>query len=385
MTSAPRHTPAAAPNGASVEPSGVRAGLSGVRAGLSGVRAEVRATPAYPFTPTDAPFKLDQNESPQDFPVTLRKLALERMMHRDWNRYPDLHAETLKTRIGAYEGWDPAGVVVTPGSNVIIKLLTELGAIGQRTLTVQPNFSVYELEARMLGARLTRVPLRPDFGLDVAALQAELARGGPGVLFLPQPHAPTGFLDSEADLRAVVDAAGDDWIVVIDEAYHQYSGSDHKALVQERPNRLSLRTFSKAWGLAGLRLGYALTGPELAENLQKLVSAFNVNALTQAVAEVALEHPDYVRARADEIVWERDRMLRALEDLKKLHAHPSRANFFLLRTPDAGHAHRFLLERGLLVRRQDKQPMLEGCLRISVGTRRQNDLLLAAVLELEAE
>ena len=352
---------------------------------LSGVRPEVRATPAYPFTPVNAPFKLDQNESALDFPPALRKLALERMMQRDWNRYPDLHAESLQQKIGAYEGWDPAGVVVTPGSNVLIKLLMEMGGIGQRLLTVQPTFSVYELEAQMLGANVTRVPLRADFGLDVEGLKHELALGGPGVLSLIQPHAPTGFLDAESDLRAVVDAAGDDWIVVIDEAYHQFSGGDHRSLVRERGNRISLRTFSKAWGLAGLRLGYALTGVELAANLQKLVSAFGVNALTQSVAEVALEHPEYVKARAEEVVWERGRMLRELRDMKKLHAHPSQANFFLLRTPDADHAYRFLLERGLLVRRQDKLPMLGGCLRVSVGTKEQNDLLLSAVLELDAE
>jgi len=204
-------------------------------------------------------------------------------------------------------------------------------------------------------------------------------------LFLPQPHAPTGHLDTPADLRAVVDAAGDGWIVVIDEAYHQYSGSDYKSWVLERGNRLSLRTFSKAWGLAGLRLGYALAQPPLAENLQKLVSAFNVNTLTQAVAEVALEHPEYVTARAEETVWERERVLRELGAMQHLQALPSRANFFLLRTPDADRAYRFLLDRGLLVRRQDKQPMLEGCLRVSVGTRAQNDLLVTAVLDLDAE
>jgi histidinol-phosphate aminotransferase len=352
---------------------------------LNGVRDEVWATPEYPFTPIPAPFKLDQNESALDVPLHLRKLAVERMLQCDWNRYPDLHAETLAARIGEYENWAPAGVVVTPGSNVIIKLLTEIAGTGQRLLTVQPNFSVYELEGQMLGAQVSRVPLRPDFGLDVSAMQRELSAGGPGLLFLPQPHAPTGFLDSEQDLRAVIEAAGDDWIVVIDEAYHQYSGSDYKNLVHERGNRLSLRTFSKAWGLAGLRLGYALSSPELAQQLRKVVSPFNVGVLTQAVAEVALEHPEYVRARADEVIWERDRVLRELAEMQKLHAYPSQANFFLLKTPDAGYTYQFLLERGLLVRRQDKQPGLEGCLRVSIGTKEQNDLLVAAVLELDGE
>ncbi|MFC4452699.1 histidinol-phosphate transaminase [Deinococcus sonorensis] len=350
---------------------------------LGGVRDAVRATPAYPFTPIDAPIKLDQNESPEDFPAELKRLAAERMLAREWNRYPDLHADTLRHRIAEYEGWDPEGVVVTPGSNVIIKLLTEVGGIGQRVLLSQPNFSVYVLEGQLLGAALTQVPLRPDFGLDVPAMQRELRAGGPGVLYLPQPHAPTGFLDSAADLRAVVEAAGDEWLVVIDEAYHQYSGSDFRTLVRERPNRLSLRTFSKAWGLAGLRLGYALTSPELASNLQKVTSAFNVNALTQAALEVALEHPAYVQERARQTVQERGRVLAALQDLKVLHAHPSQANFFLLRTPDPDRAYRFLLERGLLVRRQDKQPMLQGCLRVSIGTPEQNDRLIQAVLELD--
>ncbi|WP_425145529.1 pyridoxal phosphate-dependent aminotransferase [Deinococcus sp.] len=358
---------------------------SGESQTLGGVRAEVRATPEYPFTPVHAPIKLDQNESALDFPRSLRELAARRMLTRDWNRYPDLHAETLRAKIGEYEDWDAAGVVVTPGSNVIIKLLTELGGIGQRVLTVQPNFSVYELEGQMLGAKLTRVPLRADFGLDVPAMRRELAAGGPGVLFLTQPHAPTGHLDDERDVRAVVEAAGDDWIVVIDEAYHQYSGSDYRSHVLERGNRLSLRTFSKAWGLAGLRLGYALAHPALAANLQKLVSAFNVSVLTQTVAEVALEHPEYVRQRADEVIWERGRVLAALGGMQRLHALPSRANFFLVRTPDAGDAYTFLLERGLLVRRQDKQPGLEGCLRVSIGSREQNDALVEALLELDGE
>ncbi len=352
---------------------------------LSAIRAEVRATPAYPFTPLDAPVKLDQNESPLDFPADLKQLALERMAQRDWNRYPDLHADTLRAAIAGFEGWDPAGVVVTPGSNVIIKLLTEMSGIGQRLLTVRPNFSVYGLEGQLLGARVTLVPLLPSFALDVQALLRELRGGGPGVLFLPQPHAPTGHLDTEADLRAVLEAAGDGWTAVVDEAYHQYSASDYRELVGEAPNRVSLRTFSKAWGLAGLRLGYALTSPELAENLQKLVSAFNVNALGQAALEVALEHPGYVRERAEATIRERERVLEALGGLERLRALPSRANFFLLRTPNPDHAYRFLLDRGLLVRRQDRLPLLKGCLRVSIGTPEQNDLLVAAVLELEED
>ena len=212
------------------------------------MREAVRRTPAYPFTPIDAPIKLNQNESALDLPPELRALALERLAAQSWNRYPDLHADTLRHKIAAFEDWDPEGVVVTPGSNVLIKLLTELAGLHQTVLSVQPTFSVYTLESSLLGAKTVLVPLNPDFSLPVEALSAELRGGGPGLLFVTQPHAPTGHLDAEADVRAVLDAAGEGWIAVLDEAYHQFSASDGRALVRGHENRLSLRTFSKAWG-----------------------------------------------------------------------------------------------------------------------------------------
>ncbi|WP_027482627.1 aminotransferase class I/II-fold pyridoxal phosphate-dependent enzyme, partial [Deinococcus pimensis] len=167
----------------------------------SGVRSEVRRTPAYPFTPIDAPVKLDQNESAYDFPEELKRLAVERALTRPWNRYPDIHTDTLAAAIARFEDWDPEGVVVTPGSNVIIKLLTEMAGIGQTVLTVKPTFAVYELEASMLGADLREVSLEEDFSLPVAGLTAQLAAGGPGVFYLTQPHAPTGHLDAREDVR----------------------------------------------------------------------------------------------------------------------------------------------------------------------------------------
>lgn len=352
--------------------------------GLSGVRRAVRLTPAYPFTPVNAPIKLDQNESAQDLPAELRELAVQRLAQTEWNRYPDLHADTLRHKIAEFENWNPGGVVVTPGSNVLIKLLTELAGVNQRVLSVQPNFSVYGLEAGMLGAQLLQVPLKADFSLPVERLVAELQTSGPGLLFVTQPHAPTGHLNAERDVKAVLDAAGDGWIAVLDEAYHQYSGSDGREMVRQKANRVSLRTFSKAWGLAGLRLGYALTSPELAQNLQKLVSAFNVNILTQTVALTALEHPEYVHQRAAQTVQERQRVLAALQDHPVYEALPSQANFFLLKTPDADAAYQHLLARGILVRRQDKLPMLEGCLRVSIGTPEQNGALLSALAEIKA-
>lgn len=363
----------------STSPKSVAPGTA-VTAVQTGVRQAVQRVPAYPFTPVDVPIKLDQNENPYDFPAELKAEALRRMAQAHWNRYPDLHADTLRDAIARFEGWDAAGVVVTPGSNVLIKLLTELAGINQTVLVTDPTFSVYTLEAAMLDARLVKVPLSSDFSLPVAGLLEALEREQPGVLYIAQPHAPTGHLDGRDDVERVLHAAeARGWVTVLDEAYHQYSGSDYRDLVRRHPGSLSLRTFSKAWGLAGVRVGYLLAGAALAENVQKLVSAFNVNLLTQAALEVALEQPQYVQQRVQEGVRERERVLAALQTHPTCRPLPSQANFFLLRTPDAAAAYEYLLSRGIVVRRQDGQHLLGGCLRIAIGTPAENDALLAAL------
>jgi histidinol-phosphate aminotransferase len=343
------------------------------------VREAVRRAPAYPFTPIDAPVKLDQNESGHDFPSDLKHLALERLGASDWNRYPDMHADTLRHAIGGFVGWNPDGIVVTPGSNVLIHALAQVAGIGQRLLTVTPGFSLYALSAKLLEAELTELPLEPDFALPVASLRRELERGT-GVLFLAEPHAPTGALHSRSDIEAILEAARD-WIVVLDEAYFEFSGRDHTAYL-ERENVCILRTFSKAWGLGGARLGYLMAQPNLARNIQKVCSPFNVNTLTSVVAQVALERPAYVQARVAEVLSERQRVFDAMQSHPTWVTYPSHANYHLVRTNDARRAHAELLERGVLVRRQDSYPGLEGCIRVSVGQPHENTAFLEAAREL---
>ncbi len=344
------------------------------------VREAVRRAPAYPFTPTLAPVKLDQNESGHDFPAALKTLALERLAVADWNRYPDMHADRLRHAIGQQVGWNPDGVVVTPGSNVLIHALAQAAGIGQRLLTLTPGFSLYALSARLLEAELTELPLAENFGLPMLALLSELERGR-GVLFLAEPHAPTGTLHPLEQIGAILERA-ENWVVVLDEAYFEFAGRAHLNLLETHPNVCILRTFSKAWGLGGARLGYLLAQPELAGNIQKVCSPFNVNVMTTVVAEVALEFPDYVQSRVDELLLERERVYQALKPHPSWVIYPSHANYHLIRTGDAKRAHAELLEHGVLVRRQDSYPGLEGCIRVSVGTPAENTAFISAALEL---
>lgn len=349
------------------------------------IRAAVLASPDYPFDPVTAPVKLDQNESFADFPAELKALAMRRIEQLPWHRYTDLHADGLCKAIARHDGWEAAGVVATTGSNVLIALLTQLCAIGGRVVTVKPNFALYSLDAHLLGASLTEVPLTIDHALDVGALEAALGAGTTaavasapkGVVYLPRPHAPTGSVCPEQELERMAQVC-QGWLLVVDEAYHQFAGSNVQAWARRHPHVVLLRTFSKAWGLAGLRLGYALTSGAVAAQLRKLVPPFGVSLLQAECAQVALEHSAYMHERVVQTIHERERMFQALRRHPTWQVYPSHANFLLVRTPDAAAAHAQLLAQGVLVRRQDKLHGLEGCFRVSVGTPEENTAFLRA-------
>jgi len=346
------------------------------------VRPAVLASPDYPFSAVTAPIKLDQNESFADFPAELKDLALERLRHLPWHRYTDLNAEALCEAVARHEVWSPEGTVVTTGSNVLIALLIQLSALGGgRVVTVKPNFALYGLDAELLGASLTEVPLGEDLSIDMDAVIAALgADPGPaprGVIYLPRPHAPTGSL-CELDALERLAQASSDWLLVIDEAYHHFTDHDARELARRHPHVVLLRTLSKAWGLAGLRMGYALADGDVARQLRKLVPPFGVSVLQTVCAQVALEHPGYVKERVAQTLRERERLFTALQRHPTWRPMPSQANFLLVRTPDAAQAHAQLLAGGVLVRRQDRLHGLQGCFRVTVGTAEENDAFLRA-------
>jgi histidinol-phosphate aminotransferase len=346
------------------------------------VRAQVQNAPSYPFTPIDAPIKLDQNESPFDVPISLKHEIFARLERIAWNRYPEMHSDGLKQKIAALENWDAAGVVLAPGSNVLIYALAQIAGIGQRVLTLSPGFALYALSGKLLGADLTELPLEPDFSLPVEDVCRELRNGGPGILFLAEPHAPTGALHPTDDIVRILEAANGEWLVVLDEAYVQYTNTTLKHLALEYDNVVILRTFSKAWGLAGVRLGYLLANPNLAANVQKMLLPFNISILHQVTAEVILEHPEITKSLVEHTVLERDRMFKALLEHPNWIPYQSNANYILVRTGDAKRVHAQLLERGILVRRQDSYQNLEGCIRVSIGTTPENDAFIAAIKDI---
>jgi histidinol-phosphate aminotransferase len=332
----------------------------------------------YPYARVDARVKLDQNESPDDLPPALKARALERLARLSWNRYPELHAEDVRAAVARHEDWPEAGVVLAPGSNLLI---LALASAAQAVLDTVPSFPYYRGGAEAAGTPWRGVPLGPDFALPRTAL-LEALEGPPGVLFLPNPHAPTGRLFETSDVESLARRAGQrGWVMVVDEAYHSFSGTDARPLARAHPHVAILRTFSKAWSLGGIRAGYLLASPQVAAVARACIPPFCLPLHTSAILLTALEAPGYLGPLVEKVRAERARLADGLADHPTWRAHPSATNFVLVRTPDAAGAHRHLLARGVLVRRQDHYPGLEGCLRVTVGSPAENDAFLAAARE----
>jgi len=346
---------------------------------MKAFKPHLQLLPSYPYQKVEANIKLDQNESPYDLPSELKQKVLLRMQDLDFNRYPALYAEDVREKLSAWLGWPMQGILVSPGSNLLIQALVQAS---RRVLDTAPSFAHYALSAKVSATPYQATALEAGFILPTKALLAALD-ADPGVLFLPNPHTPTGQLFDDLDICTLAEkAASTGWLLVIDEAYHQFSGTDYSWLARTNPSVAVLRTFSKAWGLGGIRAGYLLASPEVCDLVQSFLPPFGLPAHTSQILLVVLESPDYVQGVVQHLISEREKVFQALQKHPTWKAYPSRANFILIRTPDASGVYQALLQEGILVRRQDHYLGLEGCIRVTVGTPPENQRFLDAAFSL---
>jgi histidinol-phosphate aminotransferase len=253
---------------------------------------------------------------------------------------------------------------------------------GKRVLISEPTFALYRQVATVLGGEVLSVPLDGELQFDVAALRAAIERDAPDVVILCSPNNPTGCRIEHADLESLLSASGA--IVVIDEAYFEFSGRTVAGLLARHENLAVFRTFSKALGLAALRVGYLLASPALAREVGKAVLPYNLNAFSQAAAEVAVEmYEEHLRPTVSRIVEERARLYEALKGIEGLAPVRSHANFMVVRSSvEPRRVFRELLARDILVRDVSGYPALAEYFRVSVGTPEENDRLVAALAEI---
>jgi histidinol-phosphate aminotransferase len=344
---------------------------------LKHVKPSVRALSAYTLAARRAPVKINQNENPFELPEVVKRRVVEAALSRDWSRYPDFDPRELLAALAEFAGWRPDGVLAGNGSNELIEalLLVTVGE-GTRVVIPEPTFTLYALLTGILGGDVVRVPLGPRFEYEPEALLRAAHDRGASVVIACSPNNPTGSaldLDDVARLCREVDG-----LVVIDEAYHEFSGQTAVALLEDHPNLVVLRTFSKAMALAGMRVGYLLASPDLVREVNKARLPYNLNQFSQLAALAALQERGTLEANVRRLVALKDALFAELSRTPGVHPYPSRANFLLLELLEADPKAVFeaLYSRGVLVRDVTSYPRLGRCLRVSVGSEEENHAFL---------
>ncbi len=357
------------------------------------VRDELRGKSPYGAPQLDVPVQLNTNENPYPLPEPLVARIAERVAEaaRGLNRYPDRDAVELRTELARYlsrTGKHPVAkenVWAANGSNEVLQqLLQTFGGPGRTAIGFEPSYSMHALIARGTGTGWISGPRDDDFTIDVAAAVAAIAENRPDVVFITSPNNPTGTAVEAETVLALYEAAqaAKPSIVVVDEAYVEFSHRDSLLpLIEGRPNLVVSRTMSKAFGAAGLRLGYLAAHPAVVDAVQLVRLPYHLSAVTQATALAALEHTDTLLGYVEQLKAERDRLVTELRGIG-YEVTDSDANFVQFgKFPDTHAAWQRILDRGVLVRDNG----VPGWLRVTAGTPEENDAFLDAVRELMKE
>ncbi|MGW7415494.1 histidinol-phosphate transaminase [Streptomyces sp. NPDC054863] len=357
------------------------------------IRDELRGKSPYGAPQLDVPVRLNTNENPYPLPEALVDRIAERVREaaRSLNRYPDRDAIELRTELAKYltktAGYDVTvkHLWAANGSNEILQqLLQTFGGPGRTAIGFEPSYSMHALISRGTGTGWISGPRNDDFTIDVEAAKKAVAAHKPDVVFITSPNNPTGTAVEADTVLALYEAAqaAKPCLVVVDEAYGEFS---HRAsllpLIEGRPNLVLSRTMSKAFGAAGLRLGYLAADPAVVDAVQLVRLPYHLSSVTQATALAALEHTDTLLGYVEQLKAERDRLVAELRALG-YEVTDSDANFVQFGRFDDAHAvWQQILDRGVLVRDNG----VPGWLRVTAGTPDENDAFLEAVRALKKE
>ncbi|NID11021.1 histidinol-phosphate transaminase [Fibrivirga algicola] len=321
------------------------------------------------YTGTEGVF-LDANEN-----------ALGSTTHSgQYNRYPDPHQSAIKARLAPLKGVQTSQLFLGNGSDEPIDLLVRATCRPgiDNVLLLPPTYGMYEVSARLNDVTVKKVPLTTDYQLDLPAVLSAID-AQTKIIWICSPNNPSGNLLDPADIRAVIEAAKTA-LVVVDEAYIDFAGPGYSSwttYLDTYPNLVVLQTFSKAWGLAALRLGMCFASAELIRVMNVIKPPYNISAPSQALALEALEHVADKESMVAQTLTERDRLATQLGTLPNVqHIFPSDANFLLVRFDEAQAVFEQLIDSKVIVRDRSSVTRCEDCLRITVGTEAENERLL---------
>lgn len=348
----------------------------------SRVSREIREINPYSVPHIECRVKLDGNESPFSLPEDIQEKVDKALKEVEVNRYPDPEAERLVNIISRVSQFPKAGILLGNGSDELIGMLvTTLSNGSGKVICPSPSFSMYKLTALAMGAEVIEIPLDENFDLDLEATIKAIEDEDPDLIFLASPNNPTGNMYSASKIAEILSVA--DGVVVVDEAYSDFSGYTFLPLVKECENLVILRTLSKV-GFAGLRVGMLFARENLVSEINKVRYPYNINSLSQAVSEVILENNAFVSESIQLIVRERDRVYKALCAFDTITTYPSDANFIFFKADDADTLFSKLVEKDILIRNFNRPGRLENSMRVTIGTPEENDAFLNAMRDIFA-
>ncbi|MFP4631074.1 MAG: histidinol-phosphate transaminase [Candidatus Acetothermia bacterium] len=326
-------------------------------------RDAIKGFSSYDSTRVDAEIRLDKNESPFSLPGEIRDRVFEEIRDLSLNRYPDATSDELRRKLADFHDLDRSNVVLGSGSDQMISYAVQLFP-GNRAVIAPPTFSMYRFYSELAGFEIKEVPLAEDYELRLGEIKNNLDDAG--LVFLCSPNNPTGNRVKQEKLIELLETGKP---LVLDEAYVEFSGDSQAKLIEDFENLIVLRTFSKGFGLAGARIGYAIAAEKTAEKLLRVKPPYNLSSISARIAEVALENYGVIQERVDLIVEERERIYGEFSEF----AGRSEANFLLMDLDAAD----FLESRGIAVR--EFSGRLADKIRITVGTKSENDKLIGAL------
>jgi histidinol-phosphate aminotransferase len=346
------------------------------------IRQDVQSMHAYAIQDSVGMVKLDAMENPFRLPPELQKALGERLGALALNRYPDGRVNDLRsalaTHAGMPEGYD---IMLGNGSDELISLLALACDVpGASVLAPVPGFVMYAMSAQLQGLDFHGVPLTVDFELDEAAMLDAIAAHKPSIVYLAYPNNPTGNLWNDESIEKIIIAQGaQGGLVVMDEAYQPFASQTYLDRMVKHAHVLLMRTLSK-FGLAGVRLGYMMGPQALIAEIDKVRPPYNISVLNYECGLFALSHADVFADQAKALRCQRDALQRALAVLPGAQPFPSEANMILVRVADAAQTFDKLKAQGILVKNVSKlHPLLNNCLRLTVGTESENNQLLLAL------
>ncbi len=340
------------------------------------IKETVLTQKTYQIDERTCPIKLDANESPYSLDHDVCQAIAERFKKLSLNRYPSPGSPELRKKFANYYGVNPDMIIIGNGSDELIQLLVSAvrTASHSSVMIPSPTFAMYKIAASNAGHNVIEIPLNDNFDLEMKTLMDVVVRDQPRLIFLSYPNNPTGKCFSRNKIEEILDIS--EGIVVVDEAYCNYSGKTFLPDLAFRKNLVILRTLSKI-GLAGSRFGILLGHPPLINELNKVRSPYNLNAFAQIIGEIFIDYKEMFLRHISELLEGRAFLFKGLKAIEGIEPYPTEANFILFNCfAEKNIIYEGLIDEGVLIKSFTAPDILTSCMRVTVGTDSENKSFL---------